>query len=181
MSILRIILNLIRPRYKKKYFDRLVKIDRSVSLFNEDKINFGEYIYIGPNCLLNGQGGIFIGSGSIFAPEVVVLSSSHDFRKGELLPYDKYDRNLCVEIGLGVWIGYGALISPGVKIGDGAIIAMGSVVTKDVPAGAIVAGNPAVRIGERDKVKLSQQIKGEKFFHREYWKGSRPREPSDRI
>ncbi|WP_317134939.1 MULTISPECIES: CatB-related O-acetyltransferase [Halocynthiibacter] len=46
-------------------------------------------------------------------------------------------------VGNDVWIGMDAKIMPGVRIGDGAIIASGSVVTKDVPAYAIAAGNPA--------------------------------------
>jgi virginiamycin A acetyltransferase len=46
-------------------------------------------------------------------------------------------------IGHDVWIGYGAMIMPGVRIGNGAIVAAGSVVTRDVPAYAIVGGNPA--------------------------------------
>jgi len=46
-------------------------------------------------------------------------------------------------IGNDVWIGHGAFILPGVKIGDGAIVAAMSVVTKDVPPYAVVAGSPA--------------------------------------
>lgn len=46
-------------------------------------------------------------------------------------------------IGNDVWIGYDATIMPGVTVGNGAIIASKSVVTKDVPAYAVVAGNPA--------------------------------------
>lgn len=48
-----------------------------------------------------------------------------------------------ITIGRDVWIGGGALILPGVRIGDGAVIGAGSVVTRDVPAGVTVAGNPA--------------------------------------
>lgn len=48
-----------------------------------------------------------------------------------------------ISIGNDVWIGHGAYIRPGVKIGDGAIVAAHAVVTRDVPAYAIVAGNPA--------------------------------------
>lgn len=47
-------------------------------------------------------------------------------------------------IGNDVWIGHGAYIAPGVTIGDGAVVAAHSVVTKPVPAYAVVAGNPAV-------------------------------------
>lgn len=43
-----------------------------------------------------------------------------------------------------VWIGFNAIILKGVTIGEGAIVAAGAVVTKDVPAWTVVAGNPAV-------------------------------------
>ncbi len=46
-------------------------------------------------------------------------------------------------IGSNVWIGPGATLTGGIHIGDGATIAAGSVVTRDVPAGALVVGNPA--------------------------------------
>lgn len=52
-------------------------------------------------------------------------------------------------IGNDVWIGYKALIMPGVKIGNGAIISSRSVVTSDVPAYAVVGGNPAKVIKKR--------------------------------
>ena len=53
------------------------------------------------------------------------------------------------EIGNDVWIGYNTTIMPGVKIGSGAIIASKSVVTNDVPAYAVVGGNPAKIIKQR--------------------------------
>lgn len=48
-----------------------------------------------------------------------------------------------VRIGLNVWIGGGAIVLPGVTVGDDALVGAGSVVTRDVPAGATVMGNPA--------------------------------------
>jgi maltose O-acetyltransferase len=48
-----------------------------------------------------------------------------------------------VRIGKNVWIGAGALIMPGVTIGDNALVGAGSVVTRDVPPGITVMGNPA--------------------------------------
>lgn len=52
-------------------------------------------------------------------------------------------RSHAVSIGHDVWIGHGAIVLPGRVVGDGAVIAAGAVVTKDVPAYAIVGGNPA--------------------------------------
>ena len=52
-------------------------------------------------------------------------------------------------VGHDVWIGDSATVLPGVKIGSGAIVAAGSLVTKDVPAYAIVAGNPARVVRQR--------------------------------
>lgn len=48
-----------------------------------------------------------------------------------------------VVIGSDIWIGYGATITSGVTLGDGCIVGAGSVVTRDIPQNAIVAGNPA--------------------------------------
>jgi acetyltransferase-like isoleucine patch superfamily enzyme len=48
-----------------------------------------------------------------------------------------------IVIGRKVWLGAAATVLPGVTIGDGAIVGAGAVVTKDVPANAIVAGVPA--------------------------------------
>ena len=55
-----------------------------------------------------------------------------------------------VEVGSNVWIGYGACILRGVRVGDNSIIGTNSVVTKDVPANAVVAGIPARVIRMRE-------------------------------
>ncbi|MEH2482607.1 phosphonate metabolism protein (transferase hexapeptide repeat family) [Nitrobacteraceae bacterium AZCC 2146] len=54
-----------------------------------------------------------------------------------------------ISIGHDVWIGHGAIVLPGRNIGTGAVVAAGAIVTKDVPAYAIVAGNPARIIRRR--------------------------------
>jgi virginiamycin A acetyltransferase len=64
-----------------------------------------------------------------------------------------------IEVGNNVWIGDAAILLSGVRVGDGAVIAAGSVVTRDVPAFAIVAGSPArvirMRFGEEEIARLS--------------------------
>lgn len=152
-----------------------IKCHRRARLFNRDRLSVGSHVYIGPDCMINAQGRVEIGDGTIFGPEVVVLSSTHDYRLGDLLPYDRFDRQKPVMIGRGVWIGYRAMISPGVKIGDGAIVAMGAVVTKDVPDGGIVGGNPAKLIAERDKAKIAALVDQGDYFHKAYEAGNRPR------
>ena len=53
-----------------------------------------------------------------------------------------------VRIGNKVWIGFGSIVLPGVTVGEGAVVGAGSVVTRDVPAWTVVAGNPARVIRE---------------------------------
>ncbi len=55
----------------------------------------------------------------------------------------QHPSDLLPKIGDNVKVGCGAIVIGGITIGDGAIIGAGAVVTKDVPANAIVAGNPA--------------------------------------
>jgi len=177
---LRNILDRIRPRFRRDYLSAHVKCDRSARVFHPNRLCLGSYIYIGPHCSINAQGGIRIGDGTILAPEVVILSSSHDYREGELLPFDIYDVHRPVEIGSGAWIGYRAMICPGVRIGDGAVVAMGAVVTTDVAAGHVVGGNPARTLSERDPEVIAERVAAKAFFHKKYWSGPRPRERSPR-
>ena len=87
---------------------------------------------------LDMTGGLTIGAGTVVSQEVLVLTHDHghDPRHAPVGHAKK--------IGDNVWIGARAIILPACRnIGDGAVIGAGAVVTADVPAGAIVAGNPA--------------------------------------
>ena len=63
-----------------------------------------------------------------------------------------------VAIGHDVWIGHGAVILPGRTIGHGAVVAAGSIVTKDVQAYSIVAGNPACKIRDRFAPDIAERL-----------------------
>ncbi|WP_413535518.1 Vat family streptogramin A O-acetyltransferase [Rahnella inusitata] len=105
----------------------------------------GDKLIIGKFCAL-ARGVNFIMNGANHKISGISTYPFYIFGQGwenvmpatEELPY-KGD----TEIGNDVWIGYEALFMPGVKIGHGAIISSRSVVTGDVPAYAIVGGNPA--------------------------------------
>lgn len=85
---------------------------------------------------------IEIGDNVTFAPQVYLLA--HDASTKRYLDYTKIAK---VKIEDHTFIGARALIMPGVTIGKNAIVAAGSVVTKSVPEGCIVGGNPAKIIG----------------------------------
>lgn len=69
-----------------------------------------------------------------------------------------------VVIGHDVWIGRSALILPGVTVGNGAVIGAGAVVTKDVPAYAVVVGSPAKVVRYRFSEETITQLEGSKWW-----------------
>jgi maltose O-acetyltransferase len=88
---------------------------------------------------------ISIGDDTTIAVGVMILA--HDASTKRLLGYS---RVAPVRIGSRVFIGARSVILPGVTIGDNAIVGAGSIVTRDVPTGELVAGNPARRIGDTE-------------------------------
>lgn len=90
---------------------------------------------------------VSIGNNVLIASFVYISDHSHGLITEDDLLDPPLKRPLIskgtIEIGDNVWIGEKVCILPNVKIGDGAIIGAGSIVTKNVPAKAVVAGNPA--------------------------------------
>ena len=105
--------------------------------------------FINENVQITAGDVVEIGSGATVGRDVVIRSFD-----GHIIHQEGYKVSEPIKIGKHVWIGQGATILKGVTIGDGAIIAAGAVVTKDVPAGSIVAGIPAKVI--KNNVKWQQ-------------------------
>jgi maltose O-acetyltransferase len=101
----------------------------------------GENVYFNFNCVLLDVAPIRIGGNSMFGPYVQIYTATHPLDAAERRKGPEYAKP--ITIGEDCWIGGGAIICPGVTIGDRAIVGAGAVVTKDVPADAIVGGNPA--------------------------------------
>lgn len=115
-------------------------------------IRVGANTTINHYCVFHGGNGLEIGRDCLIAPRVSIFAANHAFRdSGKPIRSQGMTSKGGVRIGDDVWIGTGAILLDGVTVGDGAVIAAGSVVTKPVPAGVIVAGNPARPIGKRDQ------------------------------
>lgn len=106
------------------------------------RLNIGAFTFLGQGAEIEVNDRVDIGTGVLIAPGVYITDHNHDTRPGPPM-YLRPCIAAPVRIGDDVWIGRNAVILPGVTIGDGAVIAAGAVVTRDVPASAIVAGVPA--------------------------------------
>jgi len=108
-------------------------------------LTIGDFVFIGPDAHIIYP--TVIGDLTLLAPGVHIVGDDHGFtRVGEpmrLASPEIDSKNLVTIIEAEVWIGQRATLKHGIKVGRGSIIATGSIVTKDVPRYAIVAGNPA--------------------------------------
>lgn len=104
-------------------------------------IRLGHGVFINFGCIFLDVVGIEVGDGCQIGAAVQVLTADHP--RDPALRRQGFESGKPVRIGQNVWIGGGAIILPGVTVGDDAIIGAGSVVTRHVPTGATVVGNPA--------------------------------------
>ena len=104
-------------------------------------ISLGAHVFLNFGCVILDCAPVSIGDRTQIGPGVQILTPDHPREPGPREAGLEFAR--AIRIGRNVWIGGGALLLPGVTVGDDAIIGAGSVVTRDVPAGATVVGNPA--------------------------------------
>jgi maltose O-acetyltransferase len=101
----------------------------------------GDRFYANTGCIFLDSAPVTIGDRVLFGPAVQLLAATHPLEaelRAQGLEYAEP-----ISIGDDVWLGGGAIVLPGVTIGDRAVVGAGSVVTRDVPADVVVAGNPA--------------------------------------
>jgi putative colanic acid biosynthesis acetyltransferase WcaF len=105
---------------------------------------------LAPDCEVYNLARCIVRARATVTQRVYLCAGTHDLTREEL-PLVVGP----IEIGEDAFIGAQAMILPGVRIGAGAAVGAGSVVTKDVDAWTIVAGNPAREIGKREHPRAS--------------------------
>ena len=132
-------------------FGRFVWIgDGSKIRCHEGEVEIGAKTVMGQECTISAYRRVRIGEQCVIADRAMFIDFDHGVVEVErpIRLQGIYMRD--VEVGSNVWIGYGACILRGVRVGDNAIVGTNTVVTKDVPANAVVAGSPARIIRMRD-------------------------------
>jgi len=138
------------------------RVAKDAIITSKKNLKLGGNVYIGNHgTQLHCAGGVSIGYGTYIAGGTIIMSTNHNYKSKTHLPFDGISIAQSVEIGEYCWIGAKSCICPGVKIEDGAVVAMGSVVTKSVPKGAVVGGNPARILKYRD-LKVYEDIRNRK-------------------
>jgi acetyltransferase-like isoleucine patch superfamily enzyme len=125
-------------------FGRFVWIgDGSKIRCHEGVVEIGEKTVMGQECTISAYQRVRIGEQCVIADRAMFIDFDHGVVEVErpIRRQGIYKRD--VEVGSNVWIGYGACILRGVRVGDNSIVGTNTVVTKDVPANAVVAGVPA--------------------------------------
>lgn len=126
-----------------------VIVNRLAYLQGGGGVRIGAKVEINNFCVIDGTGGVEIGSGTLIGPGVKIISYQHRFA-GKAPVCQQGSDVAPILIGNDVWIGAGAIVLAGVRIGEGAVVGAGAVVTRDVPAWAVVTGVPAKILKSRD-------------------------------
>lgn len=108
------------------------------------RVSIGRNTFIQPRCQIMGYvGGVRIGDGVQIAPNCGFYPYRHGIAPDLPIKDQPLESRGDIEIAEDAWLGYGVVVLENVRIGAGAVVGAGSVVTQDVPDGAIAAGNPA--------------------------------------
>jgi acetyltransferase-like isoleucine patch superfamily enzyme len=141
-------------RRARVHFGRWVWIGHGTKIrCHEGEVRIGDKTVLGQECTISAYQHVSIGEQCIVADRVMMIDFDHNVAEVErpIRTQGIYKRE--VRVGNNVWIGYGAQILRGVSVGDNAIVGASAVVTKDVPANAVVAGTPARVIRMREAPK----------------------------
>ncbi|MDQ8205052.1 sugar O-acetyltransferase [Pelagicoccus sp. SDUM812003] len=126
--------------HKTAYIEPPFRCDYGYNVF------VGKAFYANFDCVFLDVNRIEIGEHVKLGPGVHLYTAAHPTDPEDRKAYKEFGKP--IRIGANVWIGGGAIVCPGVTIGENAVIGAGSVVTKDIPANVMAAGNPCRVIRE---------------------------------
>ncbi len=109
-------------------------------------LELGDYVCIGRGVSCYSMAKISLGDKAVISQGAHLCTGSHDYRIPRFPLYAK-----AIKVGANSWIAAEAFVLPGVTIGEGAVIGARSVVTKDMPAWTVCAGNPCKPIKPRER------------------------------
>ena len=112
-------------------------------------VTIGKKVFFNHNCSITCAENVTIGDHCRFANNLVIIDHDHKIN-AEGVTGALISKPVIIEER--VWCGANVTITKGVRIGKGAVIAAGAVVTKDVPAGVMVAGVPAKIIHKKKEI-----------------------------
>jgi acetyltransferase-like isoleucine patch superfamily enzyme len=116
-------------------------------------LRIGNEASIHPRCQINAYvEPIHIGRGVMIAPNCALYSYDHGFAPNQPIREQPLTSRGGIVVGDGAWLGVGVTVLDAVRIGKGAVIGAGSVVTCDVPDGAIATGVPARVVKTRSEL-----------------------------
>lgn len=144
-------LHLQSGRRARIYFGRWVWIGDGTKIrCHEGEVEIGDKTVLGQECTISTYHRVRIGAECVIADRTMFIDFDHGVVEVERAIRQQGIYTEEVNVGSNVWIGYGAAILRGVRVGDNAVIGTNSVVTKDVPANAVVGGVPAQVIRMRE-------------------------------
>lgn len=129
---------------------RKAEVRPNVRIWHPWLLELGEHATLADGVTIYNLGMVRLGEHSVLSQNVYVCAGTHDYTRPSL-PLIRPT----IDIGNGVWVAASAFVGPGVRIGDNAVVGAGSVVTKDVPAGMIAAGNPCRVLRPRKMTRAS--------------------------
>jgi len=109
-------------------------------------IHIGDHVYLNVLCTILDCNEVRIGDHVMMGPAVQIYTAAHVLQAEARIQGWEVAKPILIEDK--VWIGGGAILLPGVRIGRNAVVGAGAVVSRDVPANTVVAGNPARVIRE---------------------------------
>ncbi len=122
-------------------------------ILHPERVECGDNVFLGINNYIQAAGGLVLGSDVMFGPYVKIWTQNHIFEDYDTPVWKQGYEYKPVVIGNDVWLGANVFVMPGAIIGNNCIISANSVIAaKNYPDGCIMAGYPARKIGERNKI-----------------------------